>query len=258
VHLIRFPRACVVVGFSTGLMAVAATSPLAAQVSSSDINNAAAYGALLLTPPGAVAPIATSTILDQRQQGVVFAIRYGYVPTNGAVGFNNLGATAVLPVTPEATVSLTGGTTIPTCSSNTVGCSPGLMLGVGGDMRLAALGTAPATRITVSVNGELGYGKPRNVDHEFSGMVGLPIALLFNGDPTQGLRIVPWITPAFGFGNEQISSGAPSASGQRAMIGGGIALTNGLSNIGASLGVQRIIITNGKTMVGLSITLGGR
>jgi hypothetical protein len=232
---------------------------LSAQViTQSDVNNAAAYAALLLTPPAAVAPIATSTILDERQNGVVLAVRYGYVPTNGAAGFNNLAGTAVLPVSTGATVSLTAGTTIPNCSGNVAGCSPGLMLGAGGDMRIAALGTAPATRIIVSVNGELGYGKPRDIDHLFSGSVGLPVSLIFNGDPSQGMRIVPFITPAFGFGAEQVNSGQSSASGQRFIIGGGVALTNSTSSIGASLGFQHIVIDNGKTQVGVSITLGGR
>jgi hypothetical protein len=239
-------------------MLVFGAAAAAAQATQQDINNGAAYDALLLTPPGAVAPLATSTIVDQRQQGAVFAIRYGYVPTNGGVGFNNLAATAVLPMGLGATVSLTGGTTIPTCQSNISGCSPGLMLGAGGDMRLAALGTAPATRIVVAVNGELGYGKPRNVDHEFSGSVGLPVSLIFNGDPTQGLRIVPFVTPAFGFGNEEIDSGSGSQSGQRVMIGGGVALTNPTSNVAATLGFQKIVIDGGKTQVGVSISLGGR
>ncbi|HEX4681372.1 MAG TPA: hypothetical protein VH277_01615 [Gemmatimonadaceae bacterium] len=250
--LVRRVAAC-------AILSALAVPPLRGQViTQSDVQNAAAYAALLLTPPAAVAPVATSTILDEPQHGVVFAIRYGFVPTNGASGFNNLAATAVLPMGTGATVSLTGGTTIPNCGVNVAGCSAGLMLGAGGDMRIAALGTAPATRIIVSVNGELGYGKPRDVDHLYSGSVGLPISLIFNGDPSQGMRIVPFVTPAFGFGQEQVNSATSSESGQRFIIGGGVALTNATSSIGASLGFQHVVIDNGKTQVGVSITLGGR
>lgn len=247
---------------AAGLLSVVVSgvSNLSAQVVivPPNINNGAAYGALMLTPPGALAPVATSTILDQRQRTVELALRYGYVSTNGAAGFNNVGATAVVPVGIGNTLSLTAGATVPYCSRslNGPGCSSALMLGVGGDTRIVALGTAPATRIVLAVNGELGYGKPRNFGYEVSGALGAPISLLFNGDPNQRMRIVPFATPAVGFGSIDPGDGTPTQSGARFMIGGGLALTTPTSTIGGSLGFQHIVINGGKTQYGLSVTVG--
>lgn len=241
------------------LFAFVVVSTASAQVvTEANINNGAAYGALMLTPPGAVAPVATSTILDQPQHAVDLALRYGFVSTNGAAGFNNVAATAIVPVGIGNTVSVTAGATIPYCSRSFEGpgCSSALMLGIGGDTRIVALGTAPATRIVFALNGELGYGKPRNFGYEFSGAVGAPISLLFNGDPNQRMRIVPFATPAFGFGSIDPGNGNPTQSGTRFMIGGGLALTTPTSTIGGSLGFQHIVINGGKTQYGIAVTVG--
>ena len=140
------------------------------------------------------------------------------------------------------------------------------MVGGGGDMRLASVDVATGMRATVSITGELGYAKPqRDIDHEFSGSVGVPIALLVSAT-APGMRIVPFITPAFGFGSEQVTAVNPgfggtfsqSASGQSFIIGGGIALTNPASSVGANLGFQKVMIDGGKTQVGIAVTFGGR
>lgn len=244
------------------LLITLVAAPVFAQASTNDL---AAYSALIQTPAGGLAPIATSTILDQRQQGAALALRYGYIATNGSVGFNNLGATAVLPLGLQSTVSLTGGTLIPTCHDNSSGCSPGLMLGAGGDTRLASLRVATGVRGSLSLNGELGFAKPRGTDYELSGSVGVPFALLI-GATAPGMRIVPFITPAFGFGTEKVpfenpggfanSESSLTRSGQRFMIGGGVALTNPASTIVANLGFQHVVIDGAKTQVGISITFG--
>jgi hypothetical protein len=49
-----------------------------------------------------------------------------------------------------------------------------------------------------------------------------------------------------------------SESGQRFIIGGGIALTNPASTLGANVGFQHVLIDGGKTQVGVTITFGGR
>lgn len=235
-------------------------APVLAQATTNDV---AAYSALIQTPAGGLAPIATSTILDQRQQGAALAVRYGYIATNGSVGFNNLGATAVLPFGLQSTVSLTGGTLIPSCHDSGDACSPGLMLGAGGDTRLTSFRVAAGVRGSLSLNGELGYAKPRDVDYELSGSVGVPFALLI-GATAPGMRIVPFITPAFGFGTEKVSLTNPGFGGtfsetrsdQRFMIGGGVALTNPASTIVANLGFQHVMIDGAKTQVGIAITFG--
>jgi hypothetical protein len=107
------------------------------------------------------------------------------------------------------------------------------------------------------VNGEFGFGKPRDVNHEFSGMVGLPLALVIGATAT-GVHIVPFVTPEFGFGSEDLGGNRPSQSGQAFMLGAGLALSNPSSSIGANLGLQHVFVDGAKTQIGITITLGGR
>lgn len=232
---------------------------LASTAAAQSAQDLAAYDALLLTPPGALPPIATSTVTGQVQNGAQLAIRYGYVSSNnGAPGFNNIGVTGVLPMGIGTTLSLTGGVSAPTSCS---GCSNGLMLGLGGDTRLTemAMGTGrDGSRLTFSLNGELGYGHQPH-SNELSGAVGVPIALVTGGASTD-MHFVPYVTPGFGFGRTQVDTplgGTSSESGTRLMIGAGIHLFNPSSNVAFGLGVQHIAISGGQTQVGLSLMLGG-
>src|SRR5262245_59015036 len=131
-------------------------------------NELAVFSAGNLTPVGGLPPIMTSSISGRVQHTVQFGMRYGYVAQEpraeelprGEVDVNNFGVTAVLPMGLGATVSITGGVSSPTCSD----CDPGLMLSLGGDMRLTEVPfgvTEDAWRLTIAVNGEFGYGKPK-------------------------------------------------------------------------------------------------
>lgn len=228
--------------------------------------------ALVLTPPGALAPIATSTIESEVQRGVMLAIRYGYVPAmTGGTATNNVAATALLPIALSSTVSLTGGLFAPSCT----GCSAGAMFGAGGDIRVWELpfDGNNGSRLTFSLNGDVGYARPSGdfgSGSVWGATVGLPVGWV-SGDRTRDeMRIVPFITPAFAFGSietvgaslilpPQASQPLPAtASGNRFMIGGGLALYNRASTIGFSFGFQYVSIPNSQMQVGAAMTLGGR
>ena len=107
-------------------------------------------------------------------------------------------ATAVLPVGAASTVSITGG-----ISSAAQGGSDAWVLDLGGDMRLTDVPfhqgrSAPNLRI--GLNGELGYAKPTD-SGLIAGSVGLPLSLFRPNRPKQSLQVVPFLTPAFSFGN---------------------------------------------------------
>ncbi len=240
------------------VLALFAAAPLAAQVgvSADDIS---AYRALMLTPVGALPPIATSTITGEVQSGVAFAVRYGYVGGGDNLSsLNNFGATAILPFGIGTTVSLTGGVAAISNGSSS------LMLSIGGDTRITSLpfGSAGGSRLGIGLNGELGYGKPRENDideHVVSLAVGLPLSLLPGTMARDAMRIVPWVTPAFGYGNETFDDGVNQTfSGSRFMIGGGLGFYNPSSSVSFSVGVQYVSIANAQLEVGGNVVLGGR
>lgn len=226
-------------------------APLHAQVSSDDVS---AYRALMLTPIGALPPIATSTIVGEVQSGAAFALRYGYYGGGESLSsHNNFGATAILPLGLGSTLSLTGG----------VGSgqgSNGLMLSAGADTRITEMpfgSGADSRRLAIGVNGELGYGKPTG-EHVIAGAVGLPFSLIPGRMARDAMRIVPWVTPAFGFGNEKFDNFDQTFSGSRFMLGGGLGLYNPASSVAFSVGVQYVSIQNAQLQVGLNVVLGGR
>ena len=226
---------------------------VAAAQSAADI---AGHAALVRTPVGALPPIATSTIERETQSGAELSLRYGYMSLTGA-SLNNFGASGVLPVSRSSTVTLTGG--VAACG----GCTAGLLLGIAGDMHMgdARLGSArDAARLAMALNGEFGYASTL---HSLSGAVGLPISLVMGPSRRDELRLVPFITPGFGFGSSdsrvfvlRAGNQDDATSGARPMIGGGIGVYNRSSSVAVDFGFQYVAITNGKVLFGLGLRLG--
>jgi hypothetical protein len=235
----------------------------------------AARTALVLTPVGALPPIMTSTIAAETRTDVSVSLRYGHLPNSGgSASFNNAGATVLFPVGQRSTVSLTGGFFSASCRD----CDPGLMLGLAGDTRLGETpfgsGRNPS-RLTLGLNGELGYGSPRNSSFNdgalVSGMVGLPIGLVPGSRERDAMRIVPFITPGFGFGgirggdrvvlvrpNGVVDVRSDELSGTRFMLGGGLGIYNRSSTVSFTLGFQYVSIEDAEPQFGIALTLGGR
>jgi hypothetical protein len=238
------------------LLVIAGTTASAAGQS---INDLATRAALVLTPVGALPPLVTSTIQGEVQRGAALGIRYGYVSGSGVEpDANNGGITAILPFGLGSTVSLTGGVFSQTCDD----CDPGLMLSLAADR---ALGEMPfgsgrdGSRLRFALNGELGYGQPQGASFSrgsvISGVVGVPISLVSGSRSRDEMRIVPFVTPAFGFGGIR---GGDSPSGSTLMLGGGAGIYNRSNSVALSFGFQYIPVGQGSTQIGLALVLGGR
>lgn len=254
---------------------IAATIVAGAVCGAQTSGDLAARTALVLTPVGALPPVMTSTIAAEVRTDVSVSFRYGHLPTNEAgPSSNNAGATVFFPVGRRSTVSLTGGFFSPSCR----GCDPGLMIGVAGDTRLGETpfgsGRYPS-RLTFGLNGELGYGSPRNTSFSdgslVSGMVGVPIGLVSGNRARDAMRIVPFITPGFGFGgirgsdrvivvfpNGRTEVRNDELSGTRFMLGGGLGVYNRASTVSFTVGFQYVAIQDAEPQFGVALTLGGR
>jgi hypothetical protein len=219
-------------------------------------NELATYLATVRTPVGGLPPIATSTMLGQVQTGVALSLRYGHAgETNGISSLNNFGATALLPMGTNSTLSLTGGLSAP--SSGTTS----LMLSIGGDTRLSSMPLSAGrggSHLDFGLNGELGYGKPSEATL-FAAEVGIPISLVPGAGPRDAMRIVPFLTPALTFAN--FDSDDPRVESQSAvhfMLGGGLALYNPTSPVAFNFGFQYMPWSGATTQFGFGLTLGGR
>jgi hypothetical protein len=251
---------CQAIGFA---VAVTATAGVACNAQSS--RDFAAWTALVLTPVGALPPIMTSTIASEVQTAPALSFRYGHLPSSiGLASINSGGATVIFPVGQRSTVSLTGGFFDPTCRD----CDAGLMLGVAGDTRLGEMpfGTGrERSRLTFGLNGELGYARPKDATFSngslVSGAVGIPIGLVSGGPARDAMRIVPFLTPGFGFGGIRDSDPNPrdeDLNGTRFMLGGGLGLYNRSSTVSLTVGFQYVAIRDADTQFGVALTLGGR
>jgi hypothetical protein len=220
---------------------------------------AAARAALVLTPVGALPPFVTSTIQGEPQNGAALGLRYGHLwgPTE-STNENNAGISALLPVGTGATVTLTAGFFSLSCDE----CDAALMLSIGADKALGdlAMGSSrESSRLRFALNGEVGYGQPRGSTISrgslLSGMVGLPISLVSGSRTRDDMRVVPFITPGFGFGGIR---GDDGRSGTAFMLGGGLGIYNRSSSVALSFGFQHVAVEDSGTLIGLALVLGGR
>ena len=241
-------------------LVVAAVVLSAGGASAQSYGDFASYYALMRTAVTGLPPIATSTILGERQNGAEFAVRYGNVSSGDlTASFNNFGASAVFGSDGTSSITLTGGVSSPSRGSSS------LMLGIGGDMRLTDMPMSDsrnATLLRVGLNGEFGYGRPSHITL-LAGSVGLPLSLIMRGGARDGMRIAPFLTPAFAFGdfspdNDVRPPFDQSGSGSHFALGGGIAIYNRTSSVALDLGFQNVFVDGGHTEFGIGLVLGGR
>ena len=238
----------------SGVLSLSLSAPLLAQT----FNQQSTYFALMRTAVAGLPPLATSTILGDMQNGVALGIRYGYVPSGMSFpSFNNVGLSAEIPVGVASTISISGG-----LSSPSRDLSDAWLMDVAGDMRLTDLPFSQgrsAPHLRVALNGELGYSKPKD-SGLIAGSVGLPLSIFRPNRPKQEMQVIPFLTPAFVFGNFNPDSDTnlPNESGAHFQIGGGLGLYNRSSSIALNAGFQYVAVTNGQVQFGLVLTLGGR
>ena len=224
------------------VLLVFAAVPCSAQSS----GDATAYAVLIATPQGALPPILSFPMLYRTQSAPLIGVRYGNISFNG-VSSNTFAGDVSFAAGARTTIGVTAGYQTYTCD----GCDGHFMASGRAEGRLTSttLGTgADASLLTVGLNGEMGFAKPKG-STGLSITAGLPIALVAGG-PT--VKVAPFLTPGLGWG--RATNGNTSDSGTRFMLGGGIALHNTRNSLGANFGFQKVFIDNGETMFGVNVT----
>jgi hypothetical protein len=254
---------------------VVSVAPARAQ-SEDDIKKFAAYLALSVTPVAALPPFVTRSMAGGpvavggapgaaglRAQ---LALRYGrasFATDNPGedTHVNGFAATGLIAAGEAATVQGTVGLLDPDC--NDPNCDTEWMFGVGGDLALGgvALGAdAGSGRVTLGLSGDFGYSKIEDVT-SISLAAGVPIALVSG---TGATKVVPFLTPAIGYGRTRIEVGEPERGAVRFLLGGGVSVLNLVNALSVSVGFQKIFFSldtgfgtiNSKTLFGLSATIG--
>jgi hypothetical protein len=221
-----------------GLAMVVCMRPAQAQ----DDSDFAAFIALSFTSTGGLVPL--PTVARVREAGGALSIRYGQLSFDDDDAFHNVAFSGDFRAG-SGRLGLTGGAMI--CS----GCDALVMLG--------ADWTAPLTE-SVSETGTFsmglttaaGVGIPtEDADGILvSASLGLPLTMI--AGKADGLRVIPFITPAMGFG---AITGDGGDSGIRPMLGGGIGLV-AANGLGVSAGFQKVFIEEGEAILGIAVTFG--
>src|SRR5919198_1832600 len=169
------PRADLAAALLITTVACAAGAP--ASVAAQSEGDVAAWSALVGTPVGALPPLFTPTVAGIPLHSAQLALRYGHMGGGADLAsLDDFAATAILPAGMGATVSLTGGVVHASCD----GCANHLILSMSADLSLYSSPLGPSSdagRLSVALNGEFGYGHPRDATL-LAGAVGLPVALV--------------------------------------------------------------------------------
>jgi hypothetical protein len=207
----------------------------------------AAYGALVSTPVGALAPLMITPGAKVEKSFNAVTGRYSHFSSD-AGNANSFGASFYHRAGMNAAVSGTLG--YATAADCVADC--GTLL-VGADVHSTLWNSKPnnksrGTAATKSVNlqGSLGYGSGTDVKY-MSFAVGVPLS--FSMPRTSGARVSAFVTPGFGWGKVS-QTGAAAESGTRPMIGAGAAwLARGGWGLHASF--NKVIVDGGGNAFGL-------
>jgi hypothetical protein len=238
----------------TVLVLLALLAPAHSAVAQGDLFAAAA---LASTPIGALTPLMTSSMVGRQFDGAQLAIRYG-LRRDGTTNTHAIAGSAVFSAGLKSSLSLTAGVRDATCT----GCSPRLMLGLGGDMRLYEGGdvAGAGSGLAVSLSGDLGYGRALSDEDAYALGIGTPVTLSLASGGRDALHIVPFFTPVVGIGQTSCPSGLSNCerSGVRMVLGGGVGVWNPMTSVSASLGVNQVIRDGENPVFGINVVLGGR
>jgi hypothetical protein len=207
---------------------------------------------------GALPASITPAMLSRRLDGMQLGLRYGWHDDEG-ITTQAAALSGILGVGMASSFAVTAGLTDSDCE----GCSPALMLGIGGDMRILEMGdiVAGGSSLSVAVSGDVGYAQLKPGDATGLALgVGAPVTLTFAATP-DGIRFAPYVIPVFGVGST--SAGCTGLleceeSGTRFVLGGGVGVWNPLSSVSASLGITHVFAEGAKPVYGVTVQLGGR
>ena len=286
----RVPRPWLALAVALALPLAAA--PLGAQLvpigDEEDIDEqaAAAYAALTTTPVGALPPSMTARMINgAASTGIGFRFNFGHMDEEGDFSRRNLAGGIDLPIG-TATLGLTGGYADMACDDEdledfgvTLDCGGLLMAGANLFTPLVSNAMGEGSSIMMGLDAAVGFGTGEVIDAKIddgfqtgtakfeltslSAALSLPIALVVR---QPGLVLVPHLKPGFGYGRGKATlessgdfgeeSDESTEAGTRFLLGGGVSMLFPRQGFGIELGMQKVFIEDGDTVIGFGITFG--
>ena len=271
---------------------VLSATPLAAQVipigedEDIDPQAAAAYAALTTTPVGALPPMMTARMINGAQsKNLGLRFQFGHMDEEGDFSRRNLAGGIDIPFG-AATLGFTGGYVDYACDIDEdevpldLDCGGAFMLGANLFTPLVTSQVGQGSSFVLGLDGALGFSSGEVLDAHFdfgggdeadikfslrslSGAVSFPLALVVR---QPGLLVVPHFRPGFGYGRATIDLEASdptgeqdeedTESGTRFMLGGGVSFLFPNQGFGIEVGMQKVFIDEGDTVVGIGISFG--
>ncbi|GLC25137.1 hypothetical protein [Roseisolibacter agri] len=228
--------------------AIAAAPVTAAAQSESAI---VAWIGLITTPLGAFTPYAPPTAAAPPGTSVGVQARYSHWQFDADDDNTmNVGAGLVIRRGPVRTAIELGRTSVKGC-----GDCDHLMAGVDVHVGLLDRPLGGPVAMSVAINPALGFSRPGSSDDEFTALAGalsVPVSLSVRAG--NALRVVPFVSPGFGFA--RLSGGGESSTGSRAMLSGGLALAGTSTPVQLTASARRIFVEGTPTIVGVGIAVG--
>lgn len=239
------------------LCATLLLAPLSAAASQT-FQDARAFVALRSTHIGALTPMLGPAMIGRQPNGAQLAIRYGFNReeiTGGSVNTHAIAGSGIFAIGTGGTWAIHAGVSDADCE----GCSPEMMLGIGGETRVFEVGDflGAGSSLSIGISGDAGYAQLKPDGSALSLGVGAPMALQLSSGNNSGMRIIPFVTPVFGIGQINDCGGGGSCNGTRFVLGGGVALWNPLTSISASVGVNHVFFPDQQPVFGVNVVFGG-
>jgi hypothetical protein len=224
------------------VLAVAVPGQLCAQSSSAT----AGWIGLITTPVGAFAPTIFVPAPPAAERAWGIQARYShwqFAPDDDNT--TNLGLGAAFAVGSGRWSVDVGRTTKKDCAE----CDAYM---IGSELFLPVASAAGG--LGVALNPEVGF-MTQSGDSDFSALaaaINLPVsyAVPIGADS----RLVPFVSP--GLGLARVSGGGFSETGQRLMVGGGVAVTHGGTGLQLTAGASRILFDGAATVLGITLAYG--
>lgn len=209
--------------------------------------NRAAWDGLILSPTGALAPIAREPSDEEDDQSEVW-LRYGRwrYDVDDAI-HNNTGITVFRRLDLlNSELSLTGGYVSLSCST----CASWVLGGVGLQSPLWQGDISESATASLTLRTDVGGAHYFGDYHAAAVSAASAIVIGVSVPSVRESRIAAAISPGFGVGRVYFADGVHS--GARPMVGAALTWTLS-SGLAMNLGIQRIVIAGGPTQAGLGV-----